>query len=56
MTYRRAGMTYGGAGMTEREETGLMNQAPTLGKIKKDIDSHFHGNDRKEKQEGQNVF
>ena len=28
-----------------------MNQAPTLGKIRKDIDSHFHGNDRKDKKE-----
>ena len=23
-----------------------MNQAPTLGKMREDIDSHFHGNDR----------
>jgi len=28
------------------DKTGLINQAPTLGKIRKDIDSHFHGNDR----------
>jgi len=27
-----------------------MNQAPTLGKIRKDIDSHFHGNDRRDKK------
>ena len=34
-----------GLAMTFRE-TGLINRTPTLGKIRKDIDSHFHGNDR----------
>ena len=29
-----------------KEKTGSMNRTPTLGKIRKDIDSHFHGNDR----------
>jgi len=30
------------------DKMGTIHRAPTLGKIKKDIDSHFHGNDRKE--------
>jgi len=31
-------------------ETGSINRTPTLGKIRKDMDSHFHGNDRKDKK------
>jgi len=31
-------------GMTER--IGTIHRAPTLGKMRKDIDSYFHGNDR----------
>ena len=31
-----------------KKQMGTIHRAPTLGKIKKDIDSHFHGNDRKE--------
>jgi hypothetical protein len=28
-----------------KKQMGTIHRAPTLGKIKKDIDSHFHGND-----------
>ena len=38
-------MTYGGMRNDRKDKTGSMNRTPTLGKIRKDIDSHFHGND-----------